>query len=168
MADSPVLCSTTTLWSTVASWGPSLGEVLGRLATAAGAVIGLSAMAAQGGIGGAWLPDGTYLYGESPRADTTGATYFVFQVQNRTLSGGLYQPSSSFDCVYGTIEPHQLALTIVDAYDRSEVSYQVALTPAMAPLASATEARLRVDMEGMHPIASLSDLDHHILATCSR
>ncbi|NJL49519.1 MAG: hypothetical protein HC929_21355, partial [Leptolyngbyaceae cyanobacterium SM2_5_2] len=77
-------------------------------------------MATQGAVGGhPGLVDGTYLYGESPVANTTGAIYLVFQVTDNSLTGALYQPSSSFDCIYGTVTPDTLHLTVIDAYDKT-------------------------------------------------
>ncbi|MGF1568363.1 MAG: hypothetical protein ACFCVD_09880 [Nodosilinea sp.] len=145
-----------------------LQTCLARLATALGAVIGLSAMAAQGAVGGQpILPDGTYLYGESPVANTIGAVYFVFEVKDSALLGAVYQPSSSFDCVYGNVTPGALDLTVIDAYDQTESAYSMALTSAAATVATSEGTALTTQIQGMQPIQELSAVDRQLLATCA-
>jgi len=149
-------------------WTHHLQTGLARLATAVAAVIGVSAMATQGAVGGhPGLINGTYLYGESPVANTAGAVYLVFRVANGTLTGAVYQPSSSFDCVYGTVTPEALDLTIVDAYDQTESDYSIALAPANAAVASAAGVTSVAQVEGMYAIRELSNLDQQLLATCA-
>jgi hypothetical protein len=140
-----------------------------RIATAMAAVVGIWAMASQEAssqpLG---LADGTYLYGESPVADTLGATYFVFEVTDNTLAGAVYQPSSSFDCVHGTVAADALNLTIVDAYDQGEWLHTVALVPATTDVASLNGTAPLTQLEGMHAIRTVSELDQQLLATCSQ
>lgn len=146
------------------SWGHRLQTSLLRLATAAAAVVGLSAMASQGAVGSTpGLADGTYLYGESAIADTVGAVYFVFEAKDGQLTGALYQPSSSFDCVRGTMGGGAIDLVITDAYDQTETPYRVALVSNTAVAGSGAIAQL----EGMHAIAPLAELDHHLLTVCA-
>jgi hypothetical protein len=140
---------------------------LRRLATAAAAVVGLSAMASQGAVGSTpGLPDGTYLYGESAIANTIGAVYFVFEAKDGQLAGAIYQPSSSFDCVRGTIANDALNLVVTDAYDQTESPYSVALV-ANSTVASTSGSGAIAQLEGMYAIPTLSDLDHQLLATCA-
>lgn len=147
----------------------SLQAGLMRTATALGAVIGLSAMAAQGATSGqGGLPNGTYLYGESPVAHAIGSLYFVFQVAEGDLTGAIYQPSSSFDCVHGTVNSAALDLVIVDAYDQAERPYSVALTSAEAVVANRGGGAPMAQLEGMYPIRNLSSLDVQLLEACSQ
>jgi hypothetical protein len=149
------------------SWGHRIQNSLGRLATAMAAVIGLSAMASQGAIGSTpVLANGTYLYGESPVADTIGAVYLVFEATNGQLTGAVYQPSSSFDCVRGTVDSSALNLVVTDAYDQTEAPYSVALVVDTA-VASVGGGGSSVQLDGMHAIAGLSELDHQLLSTCN-
>jgi hypothetical protein len=124
-------------------------------------------MASQGAAGSPpVLPNGTYLYGESAIANTIGAVYFVFEAKDGQLTGALYQPSSSFDCVRGTVGSSALNLVVTDAYDQSEAAYSVALV-ADTTVASTTGVAPAAQLDGMHAIATLSELDHQILATCA-
>ncbi len=148
------------------SGGRGLHTNLLRLATAAAAVVGLSAMASQGAVGSTpGLADGTYLYGESAIADTVGAVYFVFEAKDGQLTGAIYQPASSFDCVRGTVGGGAIDLVITDAYDQTETPYSVALVSDTA-VASAGGGAI-AKLEGMHAIAPLSELDHHLLTACA-
>lgn len=140
-----------------------------RIATALAAVVGVWAMAAQEASSQtAALADGTYLYGESAVSDTVGATYFVFEVEDGNLSGAVYQPSSSFDCVYGTVATNQLNLTIVDAYGEGEWAHTVALLPPETTVASTSGLVAAPQLEGMQPISELTDLDRQLLQTCGQ
>ena len=142
-----------------------------RIATAIAAVVGIWAMASQEASSQPLpldIADGTYLYGESPVAETLGATYFVFEVTDNTLAGVVYQPSSSFDCVYGTVTADALNLTIVNAYDQSEWQHTVALVPATTEIASLNGTAPPPQLEGMHAIRTISELDQQLLATCTQ
>ncbi|WP_155523575.1 hypothetical protein [Nodosilinea nodulosa] len=152
---------------TALPWGDRLQTSLLRLATAAAAVIGLSAMAHSASGSTSALPNGTYLYGESPVANTVGAVYFVFEAKEGRLSGAVYQPSSSFDCVRGTVGSGALDLVVTDAYDQSESPYSVALV-GNSTVASAAGEGAPAQLEGMYAIATLSDLDQQLLATCTQ
>ncbi|TVQ05676.1 MAG: hypothetical protein EA368_18895 [Leptolyngbya sp. DLM2.Bin27] len=148
------------------TWGDRIQLGLNHLATAAAAAVGLVAMAASASGSTFALANGTYLYGESPTAETLGAVYFVFEARDGQLTGAVYQPSSSFDCMRGTVGSRGLDLVITDAYDQTESSYSLALT-ASAVVASASGAAVPAQLEGLHAIAPLSSLDHHLLATCA-
>ena len=160
MAASPIVSAQ------VAPIADRLQTNLRRLATAAAAVIGLSAMAASASGSTPPLLNGTYLYGESPVAETVGAVYFVFEAKDGQVSGAIYQPSSSFDCVRGTVGNGALDLVITDAYDQTESPYSMALV-GNSTVASTSGGGAPTQLEGMHAIATLSNLDQHLLATCS-
>lgn len=146
---------------------PSLPLYLARMATALAALVGIWAMASQEASSQVpGLADGTYLYSESPVAETVGATYFVFEVSGTQLTGAAYQVSSSFDCVRGTVTPDTLDLTIVDAYDQTEWPHSVALLPGETTVAGLNGGAPLPNLDGMTPIANLSALDHQVLAAC--
>ncbi len=148
------------------AWGHHVRTSLRRLATATAAVIGLAAMASPGAAGSnpGW-PNGTYLYGESETANTVGAVYLVFEVRDGQLTGAVYQPSSSFDCVQGSVGSDAFDLVVTDAYDQTESSYSVAMVTD-ATIAS-TGGGVPTGLEGMHEIATLSELDRQVLASCA-
>jgi len=140
---------------------------LGQFATVFASALSLTALGSQAALGDMpALSNGVYLYGESPESGTVGAIYFVFQVEAERLTGAIYQPHSSFDCVYGEIEPDQLNLRIITAYDRLERAYSVALKPAETVLASAEDMSQQPGIEGMYPIYPLTDLDSRLLGIC--
>lgn len=110
--------------------------------------------------------DGIYLYGQSQRPDQLGQSYLVFEVRQKKVLGAFYMPSSSFDCFYGAMQPGQLALTVVDSYERTANSYAIALERT-APIASATNPAITgIDLKGYYPIAKVSENDRRILGTC--
>jgi hypothetical protein len=140
---------------------------LGRFATVCASALSLTALGSQAALGNMRaLSNGVYLYGESPQSGTVGAIYFVFQVEADYLTGAVYQPSSSFDCVYGEIEQDQLSLRIINAYDRVEHAYSVALRPAETVLASSEDIVQQPGIDGMYPIYPLTDLDSRLLEIC--
>jgi hypothetical protein len=112
--------------------------------------------------------EGTYLYGESAVTGTIGAVYFVFQVQADQLSGAIYQPASSFDCVYGQVGDSQLNLMVTNTYDQTTYPYTVAFSPAETVIASARGVTQPPTLNGMQAIHTLSDLDRRLLEICNR
>lgn len=112
------------------------------------------------------LPNGVYLYGESSRPEQIGKSYFVFEVKQGKLIGGLYTPRSSFDCTYGSVQPNKVALTVVNSYEKTENPYAIALE-RNASVASLNNPVLSpVGLEGFHQISQISDTDRRILNTC--
>ena len=110
------------------------------------------------------VPNGVYLFGESPQPDTVGMAYTVFEVrQNRTV-GAFYMPHSSFDCFYGSLNGQQLAVTVVNSYDRATHAYSIGLSDY--PVASGGEIVGSLELEGFHRLEEASDRDLEILATC--
>jgi hypothetical protein len=111
------------------------------------------------------LGDGVYLYGETSQPDQLGQAYLIFEVRSGQLIGAFYMPRSSFDCLYGTVEPQQLALTIVDSYDNSKYSY--ALGIEHSPIASSQNpTRDILRLEGLQSISTVSENDERILNVC--
>src|SRR5690348_12209898 len=44
------------------------------------------------------LPEGVYLYGESPRGEQIGKEYLVFEVRQGKVRGAFYMPASEYSC----------------------------------------------------------------------
>ncbi|MDJ1175471.1 hypothetical protein [Roseofilum capinflatum] len=115
----------------------------------------------------AHFPDGIYFYGESPQRDQLGQGYMVFEAREQNLLGAFYLPHSSFDCFYGQVTSNQLAMTVINSYDRTAHAYQMGLEPvAIASNETLETQDLQFKPQGFHRIPELSDLEHEILETC--
>jgi hypothetical protein len=113
------------------------------------------------------LPNGVYLYGQSAQPDKTGQAYFVFEVRQGKVLGALYMPRSSFDCAYGSFQSDQLALKVVDSYDHTTNSYDIALEKAASVVATKDNpAILTIGLQGFQPLNQVSARDRQILNTC--
>jgi hypothetical protein len=112
------------------------------------------------------IPDGIYLYGQSPEPDQIGAAYLVFEADENEIVGAFYMPHSSFDCFQGEVQPNRLALTITDSYEQTTHPYEIAMT-ASSDIASADNPAIApAELEGYHPIEEISENDQRILAIC--
>lgn len=57
--------------------------------------------------------DGVFLYGSSQRAGEFGKGYIVFEKQALRVVGGMYMPSSEFNCFQGTLDRSgEIAMTV--------------------------------------------------------
>jgi len=109
---------------------------------------------------------GTYLYGQQPIANQPETAYFVFESYGTNITGALYMPSSSFDCVRGQIADQRIALSVTDSYSQETYSYALTLNEPMIEVAS--QGRMVVappNIEGFYPLP-LREQDRAILATC--
>jgi hypothetical protein len=111
------------------------------------------------------IANGTYLYGEAPNPNQLGSAYLVFEVHNQTVSGAVYWPGSSFECLSGNVQLNRLALTIAATASEPATSRDIAFTQS-AIVASNGKTAPIVGLEGMHPIGTLSRNDRRILKTC--
>jgi len=114
------------------------------------------------------IADGVYLYGKSAEPNQIGRAYFVFEVRQSKVLGALYMPRSSFDCAYGAFQANQLALTVVDSYDRSENPYAIALAKGASVATRGNPAVTQINLEGFEPLAKLSANDQRILNVCKQ
>lgn len=112
------------------------------------------------------LPDGVYLYGESPKPNELGKGYFVFESRQGKVVGALYMPSSSFDCASGSFQGGQLALTVVNSYDRSTNPFAIALERNTTVAAGGNSVMAPIGLQGFHKIDQLSEMDQRILKVC--
>jgi hypothetical protein len=139
--------------------------------TAQGAEVPLSTSIAEPSTAEDGQPimfDGVYLYGQSPEADQVGSTYVVFEVERDRVVGAFYMPQSSFNCFEGQLQPDQMQLTVLDSYEQVSYSYAVAMQPD-SPLANRQEAVIApTAMPGYHSLATLSDTDHRLVASCKQ
>ena len=112
------------------------------------------------------LADGVYLYGQSPEADQLGMEYFVAEVRDGQTVGAFYMPRSSFDCFYGRFEAKQLALTVINSYDRTEHPFKLALRDNYFVATNHNPALDGGQPRGYHRLAELSENDQRMLQTC--
>ncbi|MBE9040725.1 hypothetical protein IQ235_08020 [Oscillatoriales cyanobacterium LEGE 11467] len=109
--------------------------------------------------------DGIYLQGESSQPQQIGRAYAIFEVRQEQVVGAFYQPSSSFDCFYGTSSGDRLALNVIDSYSQQAFPYAIAVDNGNFVATTdgiATEPRL----DGYYPVAEIDRSDREILATC--
>jgi hypothetical protein len=112
------------------------------------------------------LPDGVYLYGESPKPNEIGKGYFVFESKQGKVVGALYMPSSSFDCAQGSFQGNRLALTVTNSYDRTTNPYAIAVERNSTVATGGNTVMSPVGLQGFHKIDQLSELDQKILKVC--
>ena len=111
------------------------------------------------------LPDGTYLYGESEQPNQLGRTYFVFEVSKGEVNGALYSPNSSFDCTSGKFESQQIALSVVDTYDKT--SYPIEIGTLNGGIVASADPVAELGLDGMTRVmGEISSRDREILSTC--
>lgn len=113
------------------------------------------------------LTEGVYAFGESPTPGQPGTTYMVLRVEADQVTGGFYQPASSFDCFYGEITDAEMALTVIDSYAQTEHPFVVALEN-QTTVASQDAIAGEWIPSGFHALPDLSDTDRQVLETCSR
>lgn len=150
---------TRTLLQSTSTWMASAASVLVVLAASLSSPLGAIAAPVSS------LPDGTYLYGESETPNELGRTYFVFEVQKGEVKGALYSPNSSFDCTSGRFEAQQIALTVVDTYEKTRYPMEIATSQSgvVAGLDPVTE----LGLDGMKRVmGEISQRDREILSTC--
>jgi hypothetical protein len=114
----------------------------------------------------AGLPNGVYLYGQTPKADQLNQAYFVFEVRQSKVLGALYMPQSSFDCAYGGFQRDQLALSVIDSYEKTIAPYAIALDRTAKVAATKDLPLDAVALEGFQKLATVSANDLKILNTC--
>ncbi|MBW4488452.1 MAG: hypothetical protein KME12_11745 [Trichocoleus desertorum ATA4-8-CV12] len=113
------------------------------------------------------LADGTYLYGESPKAEQIGSAYMVFQVTQGNVVGAFYMPRSSFDCFSGRFEPGKLALNVIDTYEQATHPYAIALEQNSTVASNSTQPTVsEIGLQGFQRLAKVSANDQRILSMC--
>lgn len=112
------------------------------------------------------LPDGIYLYGQSAQPDQVGQGYFVFEAKQGNIVGALYMPRSSFDCTAGKFQGEQLALTVVNSYDRTTNPFEIALERTSNVASEGNPAFQNVGLQGFQRLSKVSENDHRILNVC--
>jgi hypothetical protein len=112
------------------------------------------------------LPDGVYLYGQSTQPDQVGQGYFVFESKQGNVVGALYMPRSSFDCASGKFQNDQLALTVVNSYDRTANPFEIALERTSNVASQGNPAFSNLGLQGFERLSNISENDQRILDVC--
>jgi len=113
------------------------------------------------------LRSGVYLYGESSRPNVLGNAYLIFEVKNANVVGAFYMPLSSFDCIYGTLTPTELQMTIIDSYEGTSYPHKIAFQRQQIQVYKGLY-RQHVTLEGLYPVSLISRNDRRILAHCQK
>ena len=143
----------------LASWVASAAGILVALTTSLALPMGAVAAPVSS------LPDGTYLYGESEKPNQPGRTYFVFEVSKGEVNGALYSPNSSFDCTSGRFEAQQIALSVIDTYDKT--SYPIEIGTLNGGIVAGADPVVELGLDGMTRVmGEISSRDREILSTC--
>jgi len=106
-----------------------------------------------------------YLFGESPQRDQLGQTYFIFRKVGDRIVGAIYAPRSSFDCFQGAVQGNQLKIDVVDSYTRQVYPVAISLE-RNSVVAGNLQNTVDFKLEGLYPIADISQNDQRILAVC--
>lgn len=112
--------------------------------------------------------DGVFLYGSSQRAGEFGKGYIVFEKQAQAVVGGMYMPSSEFNCFQGTLERSgEIAMT-VKGYAGDINPTQVA---SISGLPKEDENELAnyiyaVTLQDYHQIDTVGENDQNVLKKC--
>ena len=93
------------------------------------------------------LPDGIYLYGDTPQPNQVLQNYIVFQRQNDRVVGAIYAPRSDFTCFTGKIQGNTLYGKAISAGKIQTVEVNTQLT-------------------NLHSIRKISSNDRRILSMC--
>jgi hypothetical protein len=112
------------------------------------------------------LDNGVYLYGQSTQPNEIGQAYFVFEVRQGKVLGALYMPQSSFDCAYGGFQRDQLALNIVDSYEKVVYPFAIALDRSSQVATQSHVPLGQPHLEGFQKLPQVSANDIKLLNTC--
>jgi hypothetical protein len=112
------------------------------------------------------LADGVYLYGQSVQPNQVGSAYFVFEVRHGKVLGALYMPQSSFDCAYGHFQADQLALNVIDSYEKTISPFTIGLAKTAQVASTNNPAMIQLGLEGFNRLDQISDNDRRILNVC--
>lgn len=123
------------------------------------------------------IVDGVYLYGQSSEPEEMGKEYIVFEARQGKVVGAMYLPKSEYTCFYGTLDSKQMNLTVVNPYDQTAFSHQIARTQSTQIAAAGGQINIQnsydslkyphaVGLEGYQAISKVSDNDQRILGEC--
>ncbi|MEO1558240.1 MAG: hypothetical protein AAFS12_00970, partial [Cyanobacteria bacterium J06632_19] len=112
--------------------------------------------------------DGVFLYGSSRQMGLLGHGYIVFEKRAGKVVGGMYMPSSEFNCFQGTLDTSgEIAMT-VKGYVGDISPTQVASNNVLFRLNEnePTNYPYSVTLQDYYQLDALSKNDRRILKTC--
>jgi hypothetical protein len=95
------------------------------------------------------LPNGVYLYGNSPQPNQLAHHYVVFERHNGAVVGAFYSPQSEFTCFAGDIQGTRLEVE------------------ALVPEEPETQ-QVRAQLANLYPLQRVSANDRRMLAVCKQ
>ncbi|MEM1393724.1 MAG: hypothetical protein AAF757_07290 [Cyanobacteria bacterium P01_D01_bin.116] len=112
--------------------------------------------------------DGVFLYGSSQQAGEIGKGYIVFEKQAGKVIGGMYMPSSEFNCFQGTLDNSgEIAMT-VKGYAGDISPTQVA-SRSRLPIQNGSELSnyaYSVTLQDYYQLDTVGKNDRNILKAC--
>ncbi|MDY6896658.1 MAG: hypothetical protein SWZ49_01055 [Cyanobacteriota bacterium] len=112
--------------------------------------------------------DGVFLYGSSQKPGEFGKGYIVFEKQAGKVIGGMYMPSSEFNCFQGTLDSSgEIAMT-VKGYAGDVSPTQVASRSRLGTLHDSEFANYpySVTLKDYYQLDTVGKNDRRILKTC--
>ena len=95
------------------------------------------------------LPNGVYLYGNSPQPNQLARHYVVFERHNGAVVGAFYSPQTEFTCFAGNIQGTRLNVE------------------ALVPEEPETQ-EVRAQLANLYPLQRVSVNDRRMLAVCKQ
>lgn len=95
------------------------------------------------------LPDGIYLYGNSPQPNELSRNYVVFERRDGEVIGAFYSPQSEFTCFTGDLQGTRLD---VEAIVLGEPETQ----------------EVRAQLANLYPLQEISANDQRMLGVCKQ
>lgn len=95
------------------------------------------------------LPDGIYLYGNSPQPNRVASHYVVFERRKGEVVGAFYSPQSEFNCFAGDIQGTRLEVEAI-------------------MLGEPRTEQVSAQLANLYPLQSISSNDRRILAVCKQ
>ena len=128
------------------------------------------------------VPDGIYLYGQSPEPDQIGQEYLVFESKQGIIRGASYLPRSEFVCFDASHQDQILTVTlresqgpIIVTHNQSAPSRQYLASastrgsvsgPSITSSDAATSPSYPINLNTFHRIQDVSQNDQRILTAC--
>ncbi|MGE5656974.1 MAG: hypothetical protein ACM37W_10190 [Actinomycetota bacterium] len=95
------------------------------------------------------LPDGVYLYGNSPQPNELTRSYVVFERRDSEVIGAFYSPQSEFTCFAGNLQGTRLDVEAI-------------------VLGQPETQEVRAQLANLYPLQEISANDQRMLGVCKQ